>query len=157
MLTSKERAEFRTRANGLDTTLMVGKGGVTEQVIAEAEKQLESRELVKGRVLETAVLSAREACEAICAKTGADGIQVVGSKFVLYRKSKKLALAAQEKAARENREKKKAAAYNPVRAGIQRRRKQARLEREQKNEHFKQTAIQASVERNRQRKYRQED
>ena len=56
MLTSKERAELRAQANGLDTTLMVGKGGVTEQVVLEAVTQLEARELVKGRVLEAALL-----------------------------------------------------------------------------------------------------
>lgn len=61
MLTSKERAELRAQANGLDTTLMVGKGGVTEQVVLEAVTQLEARELVKGRVLEAALLVAREA------------------------------------------------------------------------------------------------
>ena len=50
MLTSKERAELRSKANALDTTLMVGKGGVTEMVIAEAENQLTARELVKGNI-----------------------------------------------------------------------------------------------------------
>ena len=65
MLTSKERAELRAQANGLDTTLMVGKGGVTEQVVLEAVTQLEARELVKGRVLEAALLGAREALEAL--------------------------------------------------------------------------------------------
>lgn len=156
MLTSKQRAEFRTQANSLDTTLMVGKGGVTEQVIEEAVKQLENRELVKGRVLETALLSAREVSDEICERTGADGIQTVGSKFVIYRKSRKLELQRQEKATRENREKKKAAAFNPVRAGIKRRRKQMQKERDQKNEYFKQNAIEAAIERDRQKKYKQE-
>ena len=48
MLTSKERAERRAQANGLETTLIVGKGGVTEQVVLEAVTQLEARELIKG-------------------------------------------------------------------------------------------------------------
>ena len=61
MLTSKQRAELRSEANTLETTLMVGKGGITENVIAEAATQLEARELVKGRVLEAALLTAREA------------------------------------------------------------------------------------------------
>ena len=52
MLNSKQRAELRAQSNNLDTTLMVGKGGVTEAVIAEAESQLTARELVKGKVLE---------------------------------------------------------------------------------------------------------
>ena len=42
---------------------MVGKGGVTENVLSEAARQLEARELVKGRVLEAALLSAREVCD----------------------------------------------------------------------------------------------
>ena len=59
MLTSKQRSELRSQANGLEVTLMVGKGGVSESVITEAEILLESHELVKGRVLETAMMTAR--------------------------------------------------------------------------------------------------
>ena len=59
MLTSKERAELRARANTLDTTLIVGKEGVTQAVADEADTQLTARELVKGRVLEGALMSAR--------------------------------------------------------------------------------------------------
>ena len=71
MLTSKQRADLRAQANDLDTTLMVGKGGVTENVLSEAARQLEARELVKGRVLEAALLSAREVCDALCEALGA--------------------------------------------------------------------------------------
>lgn len=152
-MTGKERAALRTKANSLETTLMVGKGGVTPNVIAEAEILLEAKELVKGRVLETALMSAREVSDIICEETGADGIQVVGSKFVIYRKSKKLAQLAAEKAARE----KKKATVNPVKAGVQKRRKAARVERDKKNEYFKQAAIQASIERSRDKKQRQGD
>ena len=60
MLTSKERSELRAQANSIETTLIVGKEGVTETVIAEAENQLTARELIKGKVLETALMSARE-------------------------------------------------------------------------------------------------
>ena len=153
MLTGKQRAELRTQANGIETTLMVGKGGVTPNVIAEAEILLESRELVKGRVLETALMSAREVSDEICEATGAEGIQQVGSKFVIWRKSKKLEQQAREKAARE----KKKAAVNPVKAGVQKRRKERTEAREKKNEYFKQVAIQRSIERERARKQRQED
>ena len=90
MLTSKERAELRSQANTLDTTLMVGKGGVTEAVIAEAENQLDARELVKGKVLEGAMMTPREVSDEICAATGADGVAVIGTKFVIYRFSEKL-------------------------------------------------------------------
>jgi len=153
MLTGKQRAELRTQANGIDTTLMVGKGGVTPNVIAEAEILLENRELVKGRVLETALMSAREVSDEICAATGAEGIQQVGSKFVIWRKSKKLEQQAKEKAARE----KKKAAVNPVKVGVQKRRKERTEARDKKNEYFKQVAIQNSIERSRARKQSRED
>ena len=142
MLTSKQRAELRSEANTLDTTLMVGKGGVTQSLLDEAKTQLEARELVKGRVLESALLTAREACDAICEGTGAEGIQCVGSKFVIYKKSEK---RAQEAAALARREQKKVS--NPVRRGAQERRKRAHEERERRNEYFRQAAIQAAIEK----------
>lgn len=144
MLTSKQRAELRALSNGLDTTLIVGKEGVTDMIIAEAENQLTARELIKGRVLETAFLSAREASDAICEATGADGVQTVGTKFVIYRVSekKRQAEAAKRRASAK-------AAENPVRKGAQARRKQAKQAREKKNEYFRQAAIQAAIDRRR--------
>ena len=144
MLTSKQRAELRSQANGLETTLIVGKDGVTGQVIAEAERQLSTRELVKGKVLETALLSAREACDAICLSTGADGVQTLGSKFVIFRiNEKKRQQEAQKHRAAEN------AARNPVRKGAKIRRARAKQAREKKNEYFRQAAVQAAIDRRR--------
>lgn len=134
MLTSKQRAEFRAQANGLDVTLIVGKEGVTENLIDSAVELLESKELIKGRVLETAGLTAREASDLICEATGADGIQCVGSKFILYRRSKKLEAQRSAQKAKERAAKK----VNPVREGIKKRRAQARRERERKDEFFRQ-------------------
>ena len=142
MLTSKQRADLRSEANTLETTLMVGKGGVTENVLLEAKTQLEARELVKGRVLETALMTAREVSDEICEALGADGIQCVGSKFVIYKKSEK---KAQEAARAARAEQKKKA--NPVRRGAQERRRKAREEREKRNEYFRQSAIQAAIEK----------
>ena len=135
MLTSKERAELRAQANTLDTTLMVGKEGITDAVIAEAENQLTTRELVKGKVLEAAMLTPREASDAICEATGADGVAVIGTKFVIYRFSEKL----QAERNQTGRAKKKAvtvAKANPVRKGAQARRQAAKKVREQRNEYF---------------------
>ena len=89
MLTSKQRAEFRAQANNLETTLMVGKDGVTEAVIAEADKLLTARELVKGKVLENSMLTAREACDALSVACKAEQVQVIGTKFVLYKRNEK--------------------------------------------------------------------
>ena len=144
MLTSKERAELRAQANTLDTTLMVGKDGVTENVIAEADKLLTARELVKGKVLEAALMSAREVSDALCEATGAEGISCVGSKFVIYRFSEK----CQEERNQTGRAKRKATPVsksNPVRKGAKARRMAEKKVREQRNEYFRQQAIEKSI------------
>ena len=90
MLTSKQRAYLRSLAVNEDTILMVGKSGMSPEVIKQADDALEKRELIKGRVLvETSPLSPREAAEDIARQTGSDVVQVIGSKFVLHRKKKK--------------------------------------------------------------------
>ena len=151
MLTSKERAQLRAQANTLDTTLMVGKNGITDTLIAEADNQLTARELVKGKVLEGAFLSPREACDAICEATGADGVAVIGTKFVIYRFSEKL----QEERNQTGRAKRKPTKVNPVRKGAQARRQAARKVREQRNEYFRQQAIEKAIERDRERQLRE--
>ena len=153
MLTSKERAELRAQANTLDTTLIVGKGGVTEAVIAEADNQLLARELVKGKVLEGAMMTPREVCDAICEETGADGVSVIGTKFVIYRFSEKL----QAERNQVGRAKRKEVKVNPVRKGAQARRQAAKKVREQRNEYFRQMAIEKSIEKSREKKLRGED
>ena len=153
MLTSKERAELRAQANAIDTTLIVGKDGVTENVIAEAERLLTARELVKGKVLETALMSAREVSDEICEATGADGVSCVGYKFVIYRFSEK----CQEERNQTGRAKRKPVKENPVRKGAQARRQAARKVREQRNEYFRQQAIEKSIEKAREKKLREQD
>ena len=153
MLTSKERAELRAQANTLETTLMVGKGGVTDAVIAEAENQLESRELVKGKVLEGAMMSPREVSDALCEATGAEGVAVIGTKFVIYRFSQKL----QAERNQIGRAKRKPEKVNPVRKGAQARRQAARKVREQRNAYFRQQAIEKAIERDRERQLREKE
>ena len=152
MLTSKERAELRAQANTLETTLMVGKGGVTDAVIAEAETQLDARELVKGKVLEGAMMTPREVCDELCEATGADGVSVIGTKFVIYRFSEK----CQQERNQTGRAKRKPEKANPVRKGAQARRQAARKVREQRNEYFRQQAIDKAIEREREKQLRQE-
>lgn len=89
MLTSKQRAYLRSLANGIDTILMVGKGGMSEQIEKQAADALKARELIKGKVLETCELSPREAAESIAQATKADVVQVIGTKFVLYKRNEK--------------------------------------------------------------------
>ena len=87
MLNSKERAKLRSYANGIDTIVQIGKGGITENVIAQVDSALTARELVKGKVLENSLVSPKEACAFLAEELGAEGVQVVGTKFVLYREN----------------------------------------------------------------------
>lgn len=89
MLTSKDRAALRKIANSLETILQVGKGGISEQVVKQADDALEAREIIKGKVLENAPAFAREVAEELAASTRSEVVQVIGTKFVLYRKNKK--------------------------------------------------------------------
>jgi len=87
MLTSKQRAFLRSLAMNEDTILMIGKGGMSDAIIKQADDALTARELIKGKVLETADLSPREAAEQIAPETAAEVVQVIGSKFVLFRRN----------------------------------------------------------------------
>lgn len=85
MLTSKQRAYLRGLANNLETILIVGKGEITDNIIMQADTALTARELIKGKRLETSSYSSRECADLLAEKCGADVVQVIGSKFVLYR------------------------------------------------------------------------
>ncbi len=86
-LTSKQRAQLRGLANGIDTILHIGKDGIGDNLIVQANDALEARELIKGRVLENSMMTAREAAEALAVAVRAEVVQVIGTKFVLYRPS----------------------------------------------------------------------
>ena len=90
MLTSKQRSEFRAQANDLETTLMVGKEGVTEALIKNVDEALDAREIVKVSVLETSPVSSKEAIELVMnGIKGCEAVQVIGRKFVVYKRNLK--------------------------------------------------------------------
>ena len=86
-LTSKQRAQLRGIAAGEDTIIHIGKDGISENLIKQVNDALEARELVKGRVLENSLYTAREAAEELKVPTRSEVVQVIGTKFVLYRQS----------------------------------------------------------------------
>lgn len=88
MLNSRQRAQLRGLANSLDTIFQIGKGGVTENTVKQVNDALEAREIIKLRTLETSPVSSREAAEQIAERTHSDVVQVIGSRFVLYRESR---------------------------------------------------------------------
>ena len=87
MITSKQRAYLRGLSNNYDTIFQVGKGGITDNIITQMSDALKARELVKGRVLENSLLTAREACDQLAETCRAEPVQVIGSKFVLYKRN----------------------------------------------------------------------
>lgn len=87
-MTGKQRAMLRGMANTLETILYIGKEGITDGTVKEAYDALEARELIKGCVQPEAPLNAREALQVLCSRTGAEPIQHIGRRFVMYRPSR---------------------------------------------------------------------
>lgn len=88
MLNSKQRSYLRALGNSIEPIILIGKEGVSQGIINGAEEALEARELLKVSILKNSLLDAREACSELCEATGADPVQVIGNKFIIYRKSK---------------------------------------------------------------------
>ena len=87
MLTSKHRAALRAMANQIDTILYVGKSEISDNLIRQADTALTARELIKGRVQENSPYNAREAAELLAQATSSQVVQVIGTRFVLYREN----------------------------------------------------------------------
>lgn len=89
MLNSKQRAMLRGIASNYETIFQIGKGGISETLISQVDDALRKRELIKLRVLDNSMYTAREAAEEIASKTGSEVVQVIGSRFVLFKKNPK--------------------------------------------------------------------
>lgn len=99
-LTSKQRAQLKGLAMTEDTIIQIGKGGISENTLTQVNDALKARELIKGRVLENSLLTAREAADALAEACDAETVQTIGSKFVLYKmnaKEPKIALVKDKK------------------------------------------------------------
>lgn len=88
MLNSRQRAQLRGMANSYDTILQIGKIGINENTVKQVNDALEARELIKLRILETCPTSVRETADTLAEKTESDVVQVIGSRFILYKESK---------------------------------------------------------------------
>jgi len=89
MLNSKQRAKLRAIANGYDTILQVGKLGVSDEVVKQVDDALTARELIKLRVQKSSPATAQETASEIASMTKSEVVQVIGSRFVLYRRNPK--------------------------------------------------------------------
>lgn len=88
MLNSRQRAQLRAMANDMETILQIGKMGINENTIKQVKDALEARELIKLRILETCPTSVRETADTLASDTESDVVQVIGSRFILYKESK---------------------------------------------------------------------
>ena len=88
-MTSKQRAKLRSMANTMDPILFIGKDGVNDGTVKEAYDALEARELIKCVVQQNCELTAREALDELCSRLGAEPVQCIGRRFVMYRESRK--------------------------------------------------------------------
>lgn len=127
MLTSKQAAQLRAQANGLDTLVHIGKGGISVGLTAQVIETLTAHELVKCRVLEAAMMTAYEAADLLAEATKSDVVSVVGSTFIIYKYNPKK---------HQNPQKKKP--ENPVKAGAKQRENQDKKRKQERNEYFAQ-------------------
>ena len=88
-MNTKQRAALRSMANTMEVILYIGKDGINDNLAKQAWDALEARELIKVSVQQNAPMDAREACAALCEKVHAESVQVIGRRFVIYRKARK--------------------------------------------------------------------
>lgn len=89
MITSKQRAKLRGIANTIDTIFQVGKGGIVDTLVDQINDALKAREIVKIKVLDNAPVNSKDAATEVAEKTGAEIVQVIGTKFVVYKRNNK--------------------------------------------------------------------
>ena len=88
MLTGKQRSYLKSLANGIDAIIFIGKDDITDNIVAEFDRNLDARELVKAKIQESSILDPKETASELAAKLDAEFVQAIGRKFVLYRRAK---------------------------------------------------------------------
>ena len=97
-MTSKERAQWRARANSLEPVIQIGKEGISDNLITQIDDTLDARELIKIRVhLETAPKTPKALAGELAQVLGAEVIQVIGGILVLYRQADEEKIAEKRK------------------------------------------------------------
>ncbi|NLJ57275.1 MAG: ribosome assembly RNA-binding protein YhbY [Tissierellia bacterium] len=88
MLTGKQRSYLKSLANSVEPIMQIGKSGITEMVLKQVDDALTARELIKINVLNNSMLDIKETANVIAEQLGAEYVQSIGNKVVLYRESK---------------------------------------------------------------------
>lgn len=89
MITTKQRAALRGQANSLEVILQIGKGGISPTILKQLNDALAAREMVKCKVLDNSMLAAREVAQELAEASQSEIVQVIGSKFILYKRNNK--------------------------------------------------------------------
>jgi len=141
MITSKQRAFLRGLANKIDASVQVGKGGINENMLKLVNDTLEKHELIKVHVLENAFSETSDVCHELASLVCAEEVQVIGSKFVLYKESKENKridinkLIVKEDTGKKD--KKQIKPLHKAKAIAARERKRAEEEKKKRNKFFK--------------------
>lgn len=88
MITGKQRSYLRALANSVDPIFQIGKGGINDNMVKQFRDALEARELIKVTILKNSLEDVKETCNDIAQRIGAEVVQIIGNKFVLYKESK---------------------------------------------------------------------
>lgn len=88
MITGKQRSYLKALAHHEDPIVFIGKDDITQNIITEIDRALESRELVKVKIQESSILDPKDAANEIAEELGAEFVQAIGRKFTLYRQAK---------------------------------------------------------------------
>ena len=87
MITGKQRSELKKLAQDLKPTVMIGKEDITPRVISAIDDYLNAHELVKVQIQEGSLMEPKEAANQIAEELGAEFVQAIGRRFVLYRRA----------------------------------------------------------------------
>ena len=88
MINSKQRKYLKSLANTIDPKIIIGKNGITENLLEQINDTLEANEIVKIKILKNNLFDDKETIDEILEKLYAEFVSHMGSKFVIYRQSK---------------------------------------------------------------------
>ena len=91
VLTPKIKRRIKSALNAEKPTVHIGKEGITAQLIDEITKQLDAREIIKVKILKTALheTEAKTLAATIAEHTESELVDIRGHTFMLFKHKKK--------------------------------------------------------------------
>ena len=88
MLTGKQRSYLKKMGQSLDPIVFIGKADLTDNILQEMDRLLDSRELIKVKLQEGCILDPAQTANEAASTLGAEFVQAIGRKFLIYRPAK---------------------------------------------------------------------